>query len=200
MLAGFELNLEAMSLVSLLVGMFLIYNTVEASVIRRRPEIGILRSLGMSGREVQALFLGEAVVLGAVGFVLGIAGGYLLARALVGTVADTISSLYVLVSVREIVVPISISAKALLLGFASVIAASWLPARAAAAMDPIETLHHGTRLERAVVLSSRWIWGSGSHLCSRSRFLFSLSKPVPPGSDSAPPFWSSPDFPRSHQR
>ena len=41
MLAGFELNLQAMSLVSLLVGMFLIYNTVEASVIRRRPEIGI---------------------------------------------------------------------------------------------------------------------------------------------------------------
>ncbi len=159
MLAGFELNLEAMSLVSLLVGMFLIYNTVEASVIRRRPEIGILRSLGMSGREVQALFLGEAVVLGAVGIVLGIAGGYLLARALVGTVADTISSLYVLVNVREIVVPISVSAKALLLGFASVMAASWLPARAAAAMDPIETLHHGTRLERAVVLSPGWIWG-----------------------------------------
>ena len=158
MLAGFEPNLEAMSLVSLLVGMFLIYNTVEASVIRRRPEIGILRSLGMSGREVQALFLGEAVVLGAVGIVLGIAGGYS-SPALVGTVADTISSLVLLVSVREIVVPISTLAKALLLGFASVIAASWLPARAAAAMDPIETLHHGTRLERAVVLSPGWIWG-----------------------------------------
>ena len=48
MLAGFQLNLQAMSLVSLLVGMFLIYNTIEASVVRRRSEIGILRSLGVT--------------------------------------------------------------------------------------------------------------------------------------------------------
>jgi putative ABC transport system permease protein len=164
MLAGFELNLEAMSLVSLLVGMFLIYNTVEASAIRRRREIGILRSLGMSKREVQALFVGEALVLGAVGILVGIASGYFLARALVGTVAETISSLYVLVSVREIVVPFWTWASALLLGFFSVIAAAWLPARAAAAMDPIEALHHGTRLERAVKLSPAWILGGGIEL------------------------------------
>ena len=60
MLAGFQLNLQAMSLVSLLVGMFLIYNTVEASVVRRRYEIGILRSLGATRAEVRCLFLGES--------------------------------------------------------------------------------------------------------------------------------------------
>ena len=62
MLAGFELNLAAMSLVSVLVGMFLIYNTVSASVVRRRGEIGILRSLGATLGEVRGLFLGEAIV------------------------------------------------------------------------------------------------------------------------------------------
>ena len=56
MLAGFELNLQAMSLVSLLVGMFLIYNAIEASVVRRRSEIGILRSLGATRSEVRWLF------------------------------------------------------------------------------------------------------------------------------------------------
>src|SRR5439155_13792008 len=75
MLGGFQLNLTAMSLVSLLVGMFLIYNTVSASVVRRRTEIGILRSLGTTRNEVRALFLGEAVVLGALGVVVGLAGG-----------------------------------------------------------------------------------------------------------------------------
>jgi putative ABC transport system permease protein len=161
MLAGFELNLEAMSLVSLLVGMFLIYNTVEASVVRRRPEIGILRSLGVSRGEVQALFLGEAVVLGLVGILLGIAAGYFLARALVGTVADTISSLYVLVSVQQIVVPTSAWVSAFLLGLFSVLIAAWLPARTAARMDPIASLHHGARIERAVELSPGWVIGGG---------------------------------------
>jgi putative ABC transport system permease protein len=159
MLAGFQLNLQAMSLVSLLVGMFLIYNTVEASVIRRRPEIGILRSLGVSRSEIRALFLGEAALLGALGIALGLAGGYFLARALVGTVAETISSLYVLLSVQEIVAAPWVWTSAVLLGFTSVMAAAWLPARTGAAMNPVETLHHGARIEKAVKLSPGWLLG-----------------------------------------
>ncbi len=157
MLSGFELNLQAMSLVSLLVGMFLIYNTVEASVIRRRQEIGILRSLGVTRAEVRFLFLGEAAVLGAIGIAFGMAGGYLLARGLVGTVAETISSLYVLVSVRQVVVAPWIWASAIVLGFASVLAAAWWPAQIAAAMDPVETLQRGGRIEKAARLSRGWI-------------------------------------------
>ena len=159
MLAGFQLNLEAMSLVSLLVGMFLIYNTIEASVVRRRSEIGILRSLGVTRPEIRWLFIGEAAILGAIGIAVGMAGGYLLAHALVGTVADTISSLYVLLSVQQVVVSPWNWCSAFLLGFASVLAAAWLPARAAAAMDPVATLHHGVRLEKAARLSRGWIFG-----------------------------------------
>jgi putative ABC transport system permease protein len=159
MLAGFQLNLQAMSLVSLLVGMFLIYNTIEASVVRRRTEIGILRSLGMTRLEIRWLFLGEAAVLGAVGIAVGMAGGYLLAHELVGTVAETISSLYVLLSVQQVVVSPWIWSNALLLAFASVLGAAWLPARAAAAMNPVETLHHGARIEKAMRLSRGWMFG-----------------------------------------
>jgi putative ABC transport system permease protein len=164
MLAGFELNLQAMSLISLLVGMFLIYNTIEASVIRRRPEIGILRSLGVTRAEIRALFLGEAAVLGALGIAIGLAAGYLLARALVGTVAETISSLYVLVNVQQVVVAPWIWASAVLLGCGSVLAAAWLPARAAAALNPVETLHHGARIEKAVRLSRGWSLGAALSL------------------------------------
>jgi putative ABC transport system permease protein len=164
MLAGFELNLQAMSLISLLVGMFLIYNTIEASVVRRRTEIGILRSLGVTRAEIRALFLGEAAVLGAIGIAAGLAGGYLLAHALVGTVAETISSLYVLLSVQRVVIAPWIWASAVLLGCGSVLAAAWLPAHAAAALNPVETLHHGTRIEKAVRLSRGWVLGAALSL------------------------------------
>ena len=171
MLAGFQLNLAAMSLVSLLVGMFLIYNTIEASVVRRRSEIGILRSLGATRGEVRGLFLGEAVVLGLGGIALGMVGGYFLARALVGTVAETISSLYVLVSVQQIVIAPWVWLSAFLLGLGSVLLAAWLPAQAAAATNPVEALHGGVRIERSVHLSRGWIFGGALSLAPRGRLL-----------------------------
>jgi putative ABC transport system permease protein len=157
MLGGFQLNLTMMSLVSVLVGMFLIYNTVAASVVRRQHEIGILRSLGVTRNEIRSLFLGEAIVLGAIGSFLGVMGGLVLARVLVGAVSETISSLYVLVSVREIALrPLSF-ALAWTIGVGSVIASAWFPADAAAKQDPIEALHGGTRLERSVNPSFAWL-------------------------------------------
>lgn len=156
MLGGFQLNLTAMSLVSLLVGMFLIYNTVSASVVRRRSEIGILRSLGTTRNEVRALFLGEAVVLGFVGVMVGLAGGVVLARALVGTVAKTISSLYVMLSVTNLSLTSGMFISAAVLGLGSVVVAAWLPAAAAAKMDPVRALRAGTILERSVHLSPKW--------------------------------------------
>src|SRR3712207_2596002 len=60
MLAAFHLNLTALSWVALVVGLFLVYNTVTISVIARRDEIGMLRALGVTRRQVLALFLGEA--------------------------------------------------------------------------------------------------------------------------------------------
>ncbi len=164
MLAGFQLNLAAMSLVSLLVGMFLIYNTVEASVVRRRSEIGILRSLGASRTEVRGLFLGEAAALGLLGIAVGLVGGYFLARGLVGAVAETISSLYVLVHVQHLQIAPWIWLSAILLGLASVLLAAWLPAQGAAATDPVQALHGGLRLERSARLSRGWIFSGAVSL------------------------------------
>jgi putative ABC transport system permease protein len=156
-LGGFELNLTMMSLVSVLVGMFLIYNTVSASVVRRQHEIGILRSLGATRNEIRMLFLAEAIVLGAIGSFLGLIGGVILARFLIGAVSTTISSLYVLVSVREIALRPSSFALAWTIGLGSVIASAWFPAQAAAKQQPVEALHGGTRLERSVNPPLAWL-------------------------------------------
>jgi putative ABC transport system permease protein len=71
MLAAFQLNLTALSLVSMVVGVYLIYNSLSASVVRRRHEIGILRACGATKAEVMGLFLGESLVCGFLGTVLG---------------------------------------------------------------------------------------------------------------------------------
>jgi putative ABC transport system permease protein len=160
MLAGFQLNLTMMSLVSLLVGMFLIYNTVSASVVRRQHEIGILRSLGVTRNEIRSLFLAEAVVLGAIGSFLGLIGGLVLAHTLVGAVSKTISSLYVLVSVRELALRPWSFALAWIIGMGSVIASAWFPAETAARQDPVEVLHgemafQGEALSKSPVKNQR---------------------------------------------
>ena len=63
MLSAFRWNLRILSYVALVVGAFLIFNTISVSVVRRRPEIGIVRALGASRSAVLRRFLGEAHVL-----------------------------------------------------------------------------------------------------------------------------------------
>ena len=72
MLGAFQLNITAMSLVSVVVGMFLISNSVGAAVIRRRVEIAILRASGASRGEIRRLFVGEAALEAVVGVALAI--------------------------------------------------------------------------------------------------------------------------------
>jgi putative ABC transport system permease protein len=157
MLGGFQLNLTMMSLVSVLVGMFLIYNTVSASVVRRQHEIGILRSLGATRNEIRLLFLSEAIVLGAIGSFLGLIGGFVLARVLVGAVAETISSLYVLVTVKQLTLHPWAFVLAWTIGIGSVIASAWFPAHSAAKAEPVEALHGGMRLDRSINPSMAWL-------------------------------------------
>jgi putative ABC transport system permease protein len=157
MLGGFQLNLTLTSLVSLFVGMFLIYNTVSASVVRRQHEIGILRSLGVTRREVRMLFLAEAIVLGGIGALLGLIGGFALARVLTSAVSATISSLYVLVHVRELSLRPWMFAVAWGIGVVSVILSAWFPAQQAAQQRPVDALHGGTRIERSVLPSHGWL-------------------------------------------
>jgi putative ABC transport system permease protein len=158
MLAAFQLNLTALSMVSLLVGVFLVYNTISASVARRRVEIGILRSIGASRWEVRALFLGEACVFGVLGVAVGMVGGVLLARVLTGAVAKTVSSLYVLLSIDRTWLDPWQFALAAFYGLATVIVGAWLPAGEAARVDPVQALSLGAHAERAVVRVPRHAW------------------------------------------
>ena len=94
MVRAFRLNLTVLSWVGLLVGMFLIYNTMAFAVAQRRREIGIYRAVGMTERRVAWLFLAEATAFGLLGGIVGSVAGILLAQKLVALVSRTISDLY----------------------------------------------------------------------------------------------------------
>src|SRR4030043_318405 len=104
MVSAFHLNLTALSLISLMGGWFLIYNATSVSVIQRRREIGILRSLGISRSQVLRLFICEAGLIGCLGSLVGIGIGLGLAKVMLYSVSRTITALYILVKTENLVI------------------------------------------------------------------------------------------------
>ncbi|MBA3270474.1 MAG: ABC transporter permease, partial [Acidobacteria bacterium] len=136
MLAAFHTNLTAMSWVALIVGLFLVYNTVTISVIARRGEIGTLRALGVTRGQVLVLFLGEAVVLGVAGTILGIGLGRVLADFAVGLTSATVNTLYIATAAAPPRLTAGLVALAFAIGFPLALVAAWLPAREASRVTP----------------------------------------------------------------
>jgi putative ABC transport system permease protein len=149
MTRAFVLNLRALSLLALVVGMFLIYNTMTFSVVQRRPLIGVLRALGVTRGEVLALVMTEALAIGALGTLLGIGLGLGLAQGLLRLVTRTINDLFFVLFVREVsVTPLALGMSGLL-GIGATLAAALAPALEATATRPREVLNR-SRLEARV--------------------------------------------------
>jgi putative ABC transport system permease protein len=140
MTAAFELNLQALSLLALVVGVFLIYNTVTFSVVQRRAIIGILRALGASKRQIFTLIIGEAALLGLIGVALGLGLGIIFGRFAVGIVAQTISDLYFAVDVQRVTVDPLTLLKGALIGIAASIGAAVVPSLDATRTPPVGTM------------------------------------------------------------
>lgn len=155
MIRAFDLNLTALSLLALVFGLFLIYNTVTFSVVQRRRQLGTLRALGVERREVLRLLLGEAAVLGAVGTAAGLGLGVLLGRGLVRLVTRTINDLYFVVSVEGLSLPPGPLVKAAVLGVAATMLAALPAALEAVSTPPRVTLTRSYVEERARALVPR---------------------------------------------
>src|SRR5581483_8385327 len=93
MIRGLQSFLSALAVVCLLVGAFLVYNTVELTFTQRRQQFGLLRCVGARRRTLAALLLGETAVLGAIGSALGIPFGIASARLLVGTLSHSLTTI-----------------------------------------------------------------------------------------------------------
>jgi putative ABC transport system permease protein len=140
LMAGFQLGLTLASLVAMFVGGFNVYNALAIAVAQRRREIGILRALGATRREILLLFIGEGLVLGGVGALAGLGLGFLMARMVLGVVGEAVSALYVpvqpdqlTISPRDLIVAVS-------LGVAASFVAAFFPARRAAFIEPASAM------------------------------------------------------------
>ena len=133
---AFDVNLTALSLLALVVGLFLAYNTMTFSVVQRRATIGMVRALGVTRAEIVAVILAEALLLGLVATALGLALGVALARGLVQLVTRTINDLYFVVVVRDLAVSPAGLAKGAALGIGATLLAAIVPALEATAAPP----------------------------------------------------------------
>ena len=149
MLRAFRWNLRVLSYISLVVGAFLIYNTISVSVVRRRPEIGVLRALGASRRRVFWLFLGEALLFGIAGSLVGIALGRVMAEGAIGLIAETVNSLYVSSRPAAIAIGIPAVTTAIIAGTAVAFLSALAPAREAMEVTPVEAMSRGVHEHHA---------------------------------------------------
>ena len=173
MTEAFRTNLAALSLLALVVGLFLIYNTMTFSVVQRRRMFGTLRCLGMTRGELFSLVMGEALLVGTVGAVIGIGLGILLGRVTVGMVSQTINDLYFTTTVQAA----EISWLSLLKGggiglFATLITAA-VPAWEAASIPPQAALIR-SGLESTTRKRLAWTGTAGVAVIGLALFLFWL--------------------------
>ena len=158
--SAFELNLTALSLLALVVGMFLIYNTMTFSVIQRRPMLGTLRALGVTREEIgRGIFL-EAVILSTLGGILGLGLGVVLGRGAVRLVTQTISDLYFVVTVQSVEIDPLTLVKGLALGMGAAVLATIAPALEATLVPPRLALAR-SNIEERIRRLLPWTVGAG---------------------------------------
>lgn len=158
LLAAFRLNLTALSLISVFVGVFLIFSAIQASLVRRRREFGLLRSLGATRDQVLSLILLEAGLLGLAGTVVGIPLGYLAAQANVDSVSGTLTSIYLLSEIESLSFPPSLAVFAALVGIGGALLGALLPARDMSRRDAAALLAASALQERAHAAAPRLAW------------------------------------------
>jgi putative ABC transport system permease protein len=161
MLRSFQLNLAALSYIALLVGAYLIYNTVAISVVQRRPEIGTLRALGATRAAIFRTFLGEGVLFGIGGSLLGLMLGAFLAQFSVGAVARTVDTLYIGTHADKVVYDPLVLLQGFVVGLVLATLSAVAPAFDASGTPPAIAMRaHG--FEQRVARGGAWIALAGA--------------------------------------
>ncbi len=142
---AYRTNLMILALVALLTGVYLVFTTQALQVLKRRPQLALLRALGASRRRLFAIVVGEGALMGAVGSLVGVAAGFVLARVVLLEVGGNLGAGYFSS------VPIELTADPLTLtgfvfaGIAVAMAGAAAPAWEAAHIAPAQALRSGTQ-------------------------------------------------------
>ena len=158
MLRAFQVNLFALTGVALLVGMFLVYNTVLISILRRRRDVGVLKTVGVTPRQIFAAFLAEGLLFGLAGSALGIVLGNLLASGILRVVGRTVNALYVTSRPEDVVLTPGVIATGVAVGTILSLLSALQPSLEAARVRPNAMIRPGLQQRvqhpRALVIAS----------------------------------------------
>jgi putative ABC transport system permease protein len=150
LLTALHTGLGIFGLVALFVGALLIYNTFAMTVAERTRELGLLRALGATRRQIVRLVLIEAALIGSVGTLLGVAAGIVLAIPLVSITGELVG-----VPLDSFALPPLSLVAAIAVGLTTTLAAGAIPAFTAGSVPPLAAMrpaagdHEGRLLARA---------------------------------------------------
>ncbi len=177
MLKAFQMNLTMLSGIGLMVGFFLVYNTLGFSVAQHRKEIGILRSLGVERGGIIRLFLLEAGLLGGVGGLLGSVLGVWMARFLMTLIGESVGELYGLQSsLSGSVWSSSMMMEGTVLGIVVSLVGAMRPSWEAGRMPPVQALALNPTLDASA--GHGFVAASVVGVSFSGTFLLSLVPPV----------------------
>jgi putative ABC transport system permease protein len=144
MLAAYSMMVNISSAFALFIGMFIIYNSFAIAVTQRRSEIGILRALGATRRQIRWLFLGESAATGLIGSLGGLIAGLALAAGIAASIGTLITDVYgVAQRADQVAHSPWLLWSALAIGVSTSMIAAAIPAYRAARVDPIQALQKG---------------------------------------------------------
>ena len=135
--------LLAFGVIALFVGAFIIFNTFSITVAQRLRELGLLRTIGASRRQVMWSVVGEALVIGLISGVVGLAAGFGFAALLVW-VFNALLPGGIPVAGAELTLGIALTA--LLVGVGVTVVAALIPAFRASRVPPIAALREGAEI------------------------------------------------------
>lgn len=140
MTLALRMNLRALSALSLLVAIFLVFQSLDSAVARRQAEVAVLHSLGVSSKQTRLLWLIDSAFIGLVGGGVGVALGYVLAFGSTHLVTQTVNTLYYPTGEASVAMSLSEAGLAWGLTAALCVLAGWWPARQASRSPLIETM------------------------------------------------------------
>lgn len=171
MLGSYQIGLNFLSGIALFVGAFLIYNTFSMTIVERTREFGMLRTVGMTRRQVSIQVLLEAVFLGLSGSLLGVLVGIVMSQGLTKMMEAFLNQ-----PLGAIEIPLDVLVTGLVVGVIVTVAASFLPAWQAGKISPLEALRSRAKPKESWIIQRGW--KSGLVLLLVSVF-FLLVNPFP---------------------
>jgi putative ABC transport system permease protein len=139
-------------LVALVVGSFLVANTLAMTLNEQTREIGLLRAAGLTGRQVMGLFLRQGAAVAVIGSVVGLALGVGLAALIIGFLRSTRAVLVTGLPLNPLALLVAFG-----MGIVVTLAASAFPAAAAARVSPMDALRPSRQPGRTLWGRLRWI-------------------------------------------